>query len=448
MAESGPFVTCVEAFLEAFDAALALRAEAADDRVAQRFATVADHAPAIAVTRSDGGLAVTVQDADLPTFEHDAGDRPRFDRLMAALERHGIDRIVFRRGLGTDEFRALTALLASGAEEAPTYAGRVRTLAAALGHVQIRFGPSGLTGAAGPSIELEPRVSEMLSMCAAAMRAGERIQQRMVRGLAVTIMAAAREGTLGLRVRSLEGGPLDLAAHTTNVALMTAAMALEAQMHEPAVIEVTAAALVHDVGHLLLPPLIQGVPEPLLDERAKKFARHHPLLGARALLEAGCPPLWVSTALDHHRGIDGRGYPSIDESALHEGTRIVSLANYIERKRVTAGEQTPTPEEAVRSAIALSGRYFDPTWLGVFLRAVGVFPPGTFVELTGGQLAVVTRPNALEPLRPEVRVLCGARAGKRVDLTSFDRTARAYELSIVRAVPPLMLQKLASGSSE
>jgi HD-GYP domain-containing protein (c-di-GMP phosphodiesterase class II) len=226
--------------------------------------------------------------------------------------------------------------------------------------------------------------------------------------------------------------------------MMTASIAREGKLPDWIVQEVTAAALVHDVGEMLLPEALQGVPEPLLDERGSKYARHHPLLGARALLEGGAPPLWVATALDHHRGVDARGYPALSSEPPHEATRIVTIANYLERKRIPLGDDPEAPEAAVRSALALAGRYFDPAWLAVAIRALGVFPPGMVVELTDGQPAMVTRANARDPLRPEVRILFGDEAGTRVDLADFDAMERRHHRSIVRALIPKIGVRLES----
>ena len=49
-------------------------------------------------------------------------------------------------------------------------------------------------------------------------------------------------------------------------------------------IDATAAALLHDIGHLFLPDEIRGVPEPLLDDRAKPVFRNHTFAGAQMLL--------------------------------------------------------------------------------------------------------------------------------------------------------------------
>jgi hypothetical protein len=210
---------------------------------------------------------------------------------------------------------------------------------------------------------------------------------------------------------------------------------------------VTAAALLHDVGHMLLPREIQGMPEPLLDERGKAVFRQHPFAGARALFALGAPPLWVAAALEHHRGVDGAGYPSLGtKDPPHELVRLVSLANFFDRRRTLLRGQQDEPEDAVRRAAALEGRYFDRKTLRRFCRALGVYPPGTTVQLTDEQAAVVARVNPSDPLRPEVTLLCGPNAGKRVDLKAINAVERRHELSIIHAtMPPLLVRAQVKG---
>ena len=229
----------------------------------------------------------------------------------------------------------------------------------------------------------------------------------------------------------------DGAGHATNTAIMTCAMLLETGASDAICVDGIAAALLHDVGCALLPEEIRGKPEPHLDERGRKMYRFHPILGARALLLAGAPGTWVETALQHHRGMDLGGYPALDsDRPPHEIARIVALANFVERKRTSLAGVFDEPERAVFACQELLGKYFDGRCIALLLRAMGIFPPGTTVELSTGESAIVTRVYVGEPLRPRVRVLFGPDAGKRSDLREFNPLERRYERSIVKAIAP------------
>ncbi len=392
-----------------------------------------------------GEIVIALVDGELFLNERPMPElRGRVPGLLDALGRHGIECLVFLQGLELPEVTTLAEGLASAANAADPRAMRER-IASTLGHVLVRFvalldvDRSDYDREERSHREVEPLVVKILDHVGIQIRVRGPIDQAFVRGVARTIVESVDERRFALRTRRFDEGPLDLAGHSTNVAVMSAAIAREGRLSQSVTVEVTSAALLHDAGELLLPASLQGVPEPLLDERGQRYARHHPLLGARALLEGGCPPLWVATALDHHRGVDGRGYPPIDGAIPHEGTRIVSIANYIERTRIPLGEGTEAsdaPEAAVRAATRLSGHYFDAAWLEVAVRAIGIFSPGMVVELTDGQPAMVTRVNTRDPLRPEVRILFGEEAGLRVDLSAWNVRERRFERSIVRVLLP------------
>jgi len=44
-----------------------------------------------------------------------------------------------------------------------------------------------------------------------------------------------------------------------------------------------------------------------------------------------------------------------------------------------------------------------------FIRCIGVFPVGSFVQLSGGEYGIVTGVNPLKPTRPQVKVVMDAK---------------------------------------
>jgi hypothetical protein len=184
----------------------------------------------------------------------------------------------------------------------------------------------------------------------------------------------------------------------------------------------------------------------LLDDAARSLFRNHSFAGARLLLASGCPPLWVAAALEHHRGVDGKGYPALStEEGPHELVRLVALANFVDckRTRLSGRDGVYESDAALRSARDLAGRYFAASDILLFQRALGAFPPGTTVELSDRQVAIVTQANANDPHRPRVEVLTGPAARKHADLKTLDAGEDRYVLSIVRAIAPPLAVRLA-----
>jgi hypothetical protein len=49
----------------------------------------------------------------------------------------------------------------------------------------------------------------------------------------------------------------------------------------------------------------------------------------------------------------------------------------------------------------------DPVLVRLFVQMMGVYPPRSVVRLTGGEIAIVTRPN-VDVLAPHVRIVADA----------------------------------------
>jgi HD-GYP domain-containing protein (c-di-GMP phosphodiesterase class II) len=363
--------------------------------------------------------------------------RDRLPGLIETLLRHGIECLVFVRGVTRGEVSTVASTLASpAAEDRARARERLQSL---LPHILLRYvtlRENAVEEEAEHAGNLVPGVGDVLGNVLSTCARSTRIDEAAVRKVAQVIFDSYVARAAPLQLRSFDPED-DGAGHATNTAIMTCAMLLETGASDETCVDGVAAALLHDVGCALLPEEIRGQPEPMLDERGRKMYRFHPILGARALLLAGAPGTWVETALQHHRGVDLGGYPALDgDRPPHEIARIVALANFVERKRTSLAGVFDEPERAVFACQELLGKYFDGRCIGLLLRALGIFPPGTTVELSTGESAIVTRVYVGEPLRPRVRILFGPDAGKRSDLREFNPLERRYERSIVRAIAP------------
>jgi HD-GYP domain-containing protein (c-di-GMP phosphodiesterase class II) len=363
--------------------------------------------------------------------------RDKLPGFADMLVKHGIECVVFVRGVTRAEVSVLASTLA--AAPASEMARARERLQAQLPHALLRYvtlRENPVDEEAEHASNLAPGVSDVLASILVAFGRGARIDEHAVRKVARGILDSYVAWAAPLQLRSFDVED-DSAGHATNTAIMTCAMLLETGASDDVCVDGIAAALVHDIGCALLPEEIRGLPEPLLDDRGRKMYRFHPILGARALLLAGAPGTWVETALQHHRGVDLGGYPALEgDRPPHEIARLVALANFVERKRTSLAGVFEEPERAAFACRELLGKYFDGRCIALLLRALGIFPPGTTVELSNGESAVVTRVYVGEPLRPRVRVLFGPGAGKRSDLREFNPLERRYERSIVRAIAP------------
>ena len=76
--------------------------------------------------------------------------------------------------------------------------------------------------------------------------------------------------------------------------------------------------------------------------------------------------------------------------------------------------------EAVRELKRLGNSWFQAELVELFIQAVGVFPAGTLVELSSGEVGVVIAQNRFRRLRPEVMLLLDAEKQVRSEFSIID----------------------------
>ena len=88
-----------------------------------------------------------------------------------------------------------------------------------------------------------------------------------------------------------------------------------------------------------------------------------------------------------------------------------------------------TPHESLSLLFATQKARFDPVTLNAFIRMMGVYPPGSIVQLSDGRFALVQAVNSARPLKPRV-------------LVHDPRTPRSEALLLdLQAEPSLSIQR-------
>lgn len=167
------------------------------------------------------------------------------------------------------------------------------------------------------------------------------------------------------------------------------------------------AGFLHDIGKRFLDRELVEEWETLegADEEAFKS---HPKLGAEYLKSAYHFSSQVYTAvLEHHESYNGGGYPSGKSGGeIHLFARIIKIADCYDA--MTSGRPTGKPQapsEVLEYLMAMSGIWFDPQLVYIFVRKMAAYPVGCEVELSNGLHAVVVENFENFPLRPLVRVV-------------------------------------------
>ncbi len=222
-----------------------------------------------------------------------------------------------------------------------------------------------------PMLSVEPLVRLWKGIVA-----GERLDERtladMARSAADILEAQASSESITLsQAPKVEDYPF---VHTLNVAVLSADLAKAIGWDRARQEEVAAAALLMDVGKLLLPQEILTKSGRLSDLEFEAI-REHPADGARLLLAARAPDLAVAVAYEHHMRHDGGGYPDPGRASLDwkpaMASALCQIADCFDALRMHSPYHTGKDGVRVASVMRVeTGRRFDPVLLDIFLDRI------------------------------------------------------------------------------
>ena len=207
-------------------------------------------------------------------------------------------------------------------------------------------------------------------------------------------------------VRVLSGVAGDpVAGHAMNVAVISLLMARVFGFTQDELLDVGVGALLHDMGKAELPERARHVDARHSSADAALY-RSHVALGVAQGQRMGLSEGALAVLAQHHEMVDGSGFPAgLNVERMSTAARIVALVNrYDKLCNPPQTVQSMTPHEALSVIFAQSRTKFDATMLNAFIRMMGVYPPGSLVQLTDDRYASVVSCNSSRPLKPRVLV--------------------------------------------
>ncbi|MFO1218203.1 MAG: DUF3391 domain-containing protein [Burkholderiaceae bacterium] len=194
-------------------------------------------------------------------------------------------------------------------------------------------------------------------------------------------------------------------AHALNVAVISMLMGRVFGFSEAEMLDVGVGALLHDVGKLEQPERVRQA-DPQASVADVAAYREHVARGVAQGKRIGLSPGALLVIAQHHEMADGSGFPlKLGVDKMSAAARIVALVNrYDNLCEPAQAAQALTPHEALSLIFAQTKSKFDASMLNAFIRMMGVYPPGSVVQLTDERYALVTNVNSTRPLKPRVIV--------------------------------------------
>ncbi len=195
--------------------------------------------------------------------------------------------------------------------------------------------------------------------------------------------------------------------HALNITVLSMMLGKEFGLDAEAMHILGMGGLFHDVGKGRVPiQQLKGGKATSMSAMLKSHYRAHPEQGARLVLEMpDFPKQAVRIILEHHEEMNGAGFPKgLSGEDIMPFARIVRVVDAYENLLNDDEGGGSTPHEALKQLFALAKRVgtLDQRIVSVFVRCLGVYPPGTIVQLSNGATGMVLSTNPAKAARPTV----------------------------------------------
>lgn len=201
-----------------------------------------------------------------------------------------------------------------------------------------------------------------------------------------------------VNLKKSESGPPN---HAMNVMVLSLLIGKSIGLPEEEMRHLGLGAMLHDVGLAEIPARVVRNQNRTAAE--EQFYRTHIGLGLNAVAPMKNLPVSVKNIIAcHHESWDGTGYPNgLNGTRIPRLARIVAIANrYDNLCNPLEAKHACMPAEAVAHMFKHEGAAHEPSILSAFVKALGVYPPGTFVALSDGSYGLVIESSSRDLLRP------------------------------------------------
>ena len=259
---------------------------------------------------------------------------------------------------------------------------------------------------------------------------------RLVEQIAESLLSAS---DLAIHVMGDKTGGEELYLHSLNVAMLSMMVARDIKLPREVIGALGVGALFHDVGRKEIPSQILHKKEAMTKAEQHVYELHCQYgfeIGQR--LHFAAPVLAI--VREHHEFFDGTGYPGkLAGESIGLLSRIVVIANYYDQLCNPANiADASTPHEALSQMFARQRSKFDPKLLQIFVHCLGVYPPGTIVQLSNGVIGMVATVNSIWPTKPLI-VVYDADVPKD-EAILVDMSCEA-DLNIAKAIGPAQVTR-------
>lgn len=228
--------------------------------------------------------------------------------------------------------------------------------------------------------------------------------------------------------------------HSIHTAILSCLTAMHLEWNEEQVREIVSAALTMNISLGFMQDKLAFQQESLTEDQQEAIAVH-PTESAKMLRHLGVHNSnWLDFVAKHHECIDGSGYPNkYAGDQLPMGALILSLSDiYCAKVSGRSYRQPIFANIAARDIYLVKDQLSRGTLIEVFVKILGLYPPGCFVRLMNDEIGIVIKRGERVDT-PMVQVLDSSDTKSFV--TDIKRKTSEKKYSIKSIIPPDQIEK-------
>lgn len=231
-------------------------------------------------------------------------------------------------------------------------------------------------------------------------------------------------------------------SHSLGVAIYLTALGRQLGFQREELAELANIGLLLDLGKLQLDRAILDKPGKL-DAAEIDAMERHVQHGVDMLSLGGMSsPLVLRAIAEHHERIDGTGYPiGIAGNSIAIFSKMAAIADAF-TAMINPRPYAPVypPHDAMRFLFAQADTHWFGPLVEQFVQAIGIFPVGSLVELSTGEVAIVIQHNTYRRLEPLVLILTDLdkqelRIPHEMDILKFNFSHAPDVITIIAGLP-------------
>ncbi|MGR9115480.1 MAG: HD-GYP domain-containing protein [Gammaproteobacteria bacterium] len=232
------------------------------------------------------------------------------------------------------------------------------------------------------------------------------------------------------------------AQHSMNVCIYAIALGRHINLSVKELNNVGLCGMMHDMGKMRVPLEILNKPGKLTPAELE-IMQSHAIEGWKLLLaSSGMYSGAIDVAYMHHERLDGGGYPrKLRAEQITPYARMVAIVDMydaISSDRVYQNGRSHL--ETINVLTKSSGSHLDPSLTIKFIECLGIYPPGSIVEMNNGEVGIVLEVNPKAKIKPKVIMLLDEnkkpQRERLIDLSKLDLDASGQGYTIRKIVRP------------